>query len=721
MKAYIAGLLAALLIFSGSAYALDSNYIGLGAALHRPLLADPFNWEAQVDALVAAGVKWVRIGADWRSFQPDSKDAWNQQLLSKFDLIVNALHENGIQMLFGLGYSPKWASTHPEEDKYYFYAPADMDAWENYITFLTNRYRGKITAWEIWNEPDYTSFWKSSVEEYYELLKSAYTVVKRTDPNNQVLIGGLTFAHDVDENNSFVAENSWFDRLLTMGGGAYFDIHNYHAYVDSRRMEQKYNCLMEVINSHPAEKTKKIWVTETGASSYMGADKENDEASKAEFLEQTYALHKRYDNIERVFIYTFTNPTNNTAKENNFGLATADGQPLDAYYHFQALGGARLDFNVQNTKWQTLTYDPGDVDGTAVRLTDGKLRLNAGASLGLQVNDQWLYDANGGIEERVYVDVDYPAGQAGAKWQIVYDGQADSQTASAVFNVPDDKAGTGTLLLEDIKLANRQDGDDLQLCAVGGAVTITGLTVRKETGRAVCVMGETDHFTMMQRSNETDATKNAYNPPANKGGSACRSIGDNKKGFYFRVANGIARPGDTHVTVTFEYFDEGTDMLAFGYNNPEKIINIRKTGTNTWKTANLELADADFAKNKSYGADFRITNANDGSMEYVRKVTVTSHLPYTIACGFEQVGANDVGVVRFQNQYADLPKKSTAVLGLYADDRLLNVQQQEITVPPGTLSHTALLHPQAVRQEGQHWKLFLWDSAMYPLAGPAIR
>lgn len=540
------------------------------------------------------------------------------------------------------------------------------------------------------------------------------------------MLGELTVS-ERDERNQLVISGKWFDNLVALGGGNYFDIINYHAYVDSWRMDEKYNCLMEVVNKYPVLQDKKIWLTETGASSYVSGTSEEqnivtDESIKTEFIEQTYAQHKRYDNIERIFIYTFTNPTNNTDKENNFGLATYDGQPFDAYYHFQALGGAQLDFSAeQNETWQTLTYDAADVDGDTVRITDDQLQLDGGASLGLRLNDQWVYDADGVLEaQQAYVDVDYPAGQKGAKWQIVYDGQAGTGMESAVFTIPDDKAGTGTVLLESIKFANGLDGDDLRLRAVDGPLTASGVTVRKMAGRAVCILGETNQNISMKLVSESNESGNGYTMPATIGGKECRKIGGDKKWFYFIVAHGVARAGDTHVTVEIEYYDQGTDALVLAYNNPNKKVTIQKTGTNTWKTARIELTDADFAKNQSYGGDFHIENGGDGSAEYVHSVIVTCHPDYAVLSGFEQVGGSEVGVVTFQNQYDDQPKRAAAAMGLFEDGRLVDIQYQDITVPPGKQSHTVLLQPETERQEGQQWKLFVWDDKMQPLTEPAV-
>ena len=69
-----------------------------------------------------------------------------------------------------------------------------MNAWYDFVKNIANRYKGKITAWEIWNEEDLSYFWKGSVEQYVELIKYAYTALKEVDENNTVVMGGLALA-----------------------------------------------------------------------------------------------------------------------------------------------------------------------------------------------------------------------------------------------------------------------------------------------------------------------------------------------------------------------------------------------------------------------------------------------------------------------------------------------------------------------------------------------
>jgi len=60
------------------------------------------------------------------------------------------------------------------------------------------------------------------------MLKMVYPAMKAANPNVQVAIGGLAYDAWTDEGGPF--DRSFLDDLLAAGGGAYFDVINYHYY-----------------------------------------------------------------------------------------------------------------------------------------------------------------------------------------------------------------------------------------------------------------------------------------------------------------------------------------------------------------------------------------------------------------------------------------------------------------------------------------------------------
>ena len=58
---------------------------------------------------------------------------------------------------------------------------------------LAGALRGTGTSYEIWNEPDWPTFWQGAPQpaDYAAVLKAAYTALKGADPEAKVISGGL--------------------------------------------------------------------------------------------------------------------------------------------------------------------------------------------------------------------------------------------------------------------------------------------------------------------------------------------------------------------------------------------------------------------------------------------------------------------------------------------------------------------------------------------------
>lgn len=101
---------------------------------------------------------------------------------------------------------------------------------------------------------------------------------------------------------------------------------------------------------------------------------------------------------------------------------------------------------------------------------------------------------------------------------------------------------------------------------------------------------------------------------------------------YFDVADPYYYDHRGALTVRFTYFDAGDDAIIIQYDSAEDTDsladqyrphpqNIVRTGTNTWKTAELSLPGARCANRQNGGADFRLQSI--GAEMAIRRVEVT--------------------------------------------------------------------------------------------------
>lgn len=77
-----------------------------------------------------------------------------------------------------------------------WYGPStdtEISQWTNLFHQLVAQYGTKVDYYEVWNEPDDSSFWQPSASphDYTRLLHSVYLDAKTTDPNVQIVAGNF--------------------------------------------------------------------------------------------------------------------------------------------------------------------------------------------------------------------------------------------------------------------------------------------------------------------------------------------------------------------------------------------------------------------------------------------------------------------------------------------------------------------------------------------------
>ncbi|MCK9604579.1 MAG: beta-galactosidase [Candidatus Omnitrophica bacterium] len=252
--------------------------------------------EKAVALMKEAGVGWVRMDFLWSDIEP----APGKFQFERYDDIVELLSKNNIQVLGILHYSTDWASACGRWNC----PPQDSKLFVNYAVTVASRYKEKVKYWEIWNEPDSSTYWQpqDGLKSYCVLLKEVYTALKKVDPGCKVLNGGLA--------NGLSRVNALYDN----GAKDYFDILNIHIFANplhpgAIEAVTAYPRLAYKIMSRNGDAHKKIWVTEIGSPGVKeGQETKNwwmgdnpDEQKQAEWLEKVFTGLLKDKNVERVF------------------------------------------------------------------------------------------------------------------------------------------------------------------------------------------------------------------------------------------------------------------------------------------------------------------------------------------------------------------------------------------------------------------------------------
>jgi polysaccharide biosynthesis protein PslG len=146
------------------------------------------------------GVKWVRLSASWAAIERErGRYDWTET-----ERAFAVALDNGITPLVTLKggnrlYSPASSPIGREGADELFgrrtapptSSPAAMAAWLRFVEATVVHYKGRITHWEIWNEPNNAGYWGAApnVDDYGRLLRETAAVIKRIDPGAKIAAG----------------------------------------------------------------------------------------------------------------------------------------------------------------------------------------------------------------------------------------------------------------------------------------------------------------------------------------------------------------------------------------------------------------------------------------------------------------------------------------------------------------------------------------------------
>ncbi len=206
-------------------------------------LADPIrppdtqNVTARLEQL--AGIGMVRDRINW-VMTPEGTIDWTS---NPAVAAVKAAH--GLEVCGMIQTAPSWMvnQTH---------IPVDLLATWKFGKAAAEKYRGQITAWEFWNEPDGSSIppW-----EFASAQKAMYLGMKAGEPSVKVL-NGSSCLHPVP---------LYMDIAMSNGLSEYFDLYNFHTYEAIGQLAASVRDERALLERHGVG-GKPMWVTENGYS-----------------------------------------------------------------------------------------------------------------------------------------------------------------------------------------------------------------------------------------------------------------------------------------------------------------------------------------------------------------------------------------------------------------------------------------------------------------------
>ena len=138
------------------------------------------------------GAGWARLFVEWSQIEP-AKDAFQAHLIEDFDRRIQAYQDKGIKVLLTISDAPTWAAKDPTAPATTVQPPADPATYATFVGQMAHHWKGKVAAYEIWNEPDLAKWWHPAPNagDYAALVKASAAKIRAEDPAAKVISGGL--------------------------------------------------------------------------------------------------------------------------------------------------------------------------------------------------------------------------------------------------------------------------------------------------------------------------------------------------------------------------------------------------------------------------------------------------------------------------------------------------------------------------------------------------
>ena len=177
--------LSAGLLFVGALAASAATDSPYGYCSHIVGGAERDHLGTAVGLIRSAGCGWIRDGMTWERLQKHPGDAeWD---FSVPDRAIAEMERQGISYLAIL-------HCHRNGKPDFQKASRDPAQWLGYVTKCVERYKGRVGAWEIWNEVNILAKIDNQMSpaEYAEFLRRTYRRIKEIDPSATVTTGGFS-------------------------------------------------------------------------------------------------------------------------------------------------------------------------------------------------------------------------------------------------------------------------------------------------------------------------------------------------------------------------------------------------------------------------------------------------------------------------------------------------------------------------------------------------
>lgn len=197
-----------------------------------------------------------------------------------------------------------------------------------------------INEWEIWNEPLVLNFAdgyeNGSALNYYEMIRSAYLIIKKNNPNSTVVCFGGAEMYPF---NFVEREYAFYSAVWNYGASKYCDAVSLHAYTGAyyslnqsigagATLYQEYNYTLSLYENLTG---KQIWITETGIPSNNWTQGIGlSDRKQASFLKHDMEFFANHSFVKRIYWFKLAD----SGSGPDYGILNPNLTPKQSWYSF---------------------------------------------------------------------------------------------------------------------------------------------------------------------------------------------------------------------------------------------------------------------------------------------------------------------------------------------------------------------------------------------------
>ena len=309
-----------------------------------------------MELIRAAGFGWIKQQVVWGEIEVPAKGQYGQagETWAKYDRIVRLANEYGLGVILRLDTSPSWA----RPDNLKLETPPYFDEdYADFVGTIVARYRGKVSHYQIWNEPNLAFEWGGGAPDpagYVRLLRLANQRAKEVDPGSVIIAAAL--APTIEESDVGLNDLKYLQAMYDQGARGSFDVMSTNAYglrhgPDDQRLNMETDVnfsrpiLMRELMVRNGDADKPIWAAEVGWNALpadFGEAPRYGTVSRATQARYSARAYERADEewpwmpMMNLWHFRMVNPKDVIQQQYYFNAVAEDFSPYPVYYSMQA-------------------------------------------------------------------------------------------------------------------------------------------------------------------------------------------------------------------------------------------------------------------------------------------------------------------------------------------------------------------------------------------------